>query len=128
MITRQTKRLTIGVIASIVVFAGTALAHHSAAAYDVEMTTTVTGIVKAFRWKNPHTLVTLTVTDEDGSAVDWNFEGNGASNLVRNGWKRSMLKVGETATIHANPMKSGEPGGRLQGITLPDGSVVGAKY
>ena len=70
----------------------------------------------------------LTVTDEDGSAVDWNFEGNGASNLVRNGWKRSMLKVGETATIHANPMKSGEPGGRLQGITLPDGSVVGAKY
>ena len=105
-----------------------ALAHHSAAAYDVDKTIEVTGIVKTFRWKNPHTLVSLIVADKEGTEVVWNFEGNGASNLVRAGWKRSMLKVGETATIHANPMKSGDPGGRLQGITLPDGTVVGDKY
>ncbi len=104
---------------------GSTHAHHSAAAYDIEKNVAVTGVVETFRWKNPHTLVSLAVTDEDGNVVIWNFEGNGASNLVRNGWKRSMLKVGDHVTIHANPMKSGQPGGRLQGATLEDGTTVG---
>lgn len=102
-------------------------AHHSAAAYDIEKNVAVTGIIKSFRWKNPHTLISLEVTDADGTVVIWKFEGNGASNLVRNGWKRSMLKVGDRVTIHANPMKNGEPGGRLQGATLTDGSLIGEK-
>ncbi len=102
-------------------------AHHSAAAYDVENNVAVSGIVKSFRWKNPHTLISLEVTDKDGTVVIWKFEGNGASNLVRNGWKRSMLQVGDRVTIHANPMKNGEPGGRLQGATLADGTLVGQK-
>ena len=102
-------------------------AHHSAAAYDVEKNIAVTGVIKSFRWKNPHTLVSLAVTDEDGTVVIWKFEGNGASNLVRNGWKRSMLKVGDHVTVHANPLKNGKPGGRLQGATLTDGSLVGHK-
>jgi hypothetical protein len=115
-------------VALLLLVTGASFAHHSAAAYDVETTIEVTGVVKTFRWKNPHTLVTLVVTGEDGAEVSWNFEGNGASNLVAAGWKRSMLIVGESATIIANPMKSGNPGGRLQGIELPDGTVVGDKY
>jgi hypothetical protein len=39
-----------------------------------------------------------------------------------------MLVVGESAIIIANPMKSGKPGGRLQGIELPDGTIIGDKY
>ena len=115
-------------IATIILLSSSASAHHSAAVYDVEKTIEVTGIVRAFRWKNPHTLVTLAVTDDDGTEVIWRFEGNGASNLVRAGWRRSMLAVGERVTIHANPMKNGESGGRLQGATLADGSLVGQKY
>ncbi|NOX68225.1 MAG: hypothetical protein GXP15_03490 [Gammaproteobacteria bacterium] len=104
-----------------------AAAHHSAAAYDLEKNVAVSGVVRSFSWRNPHTLVSLAVTDKDGSVVIWKFEGNGASNLVRNGWKRSMLKVGDHVTIHANPMKNGHPGGRLQGATLADGELVGQK-
>ena len=115
-------------VALLLLVTGAAFAHHSAAAYDVETTIEVTGVVKTFRWKNPHTLVTLVVTGEDGVEESWNFEGNGASNLVAAGWKRTMLIVGESATIIANPMKSGQPGGRLQGIELPDGTVIGDKY
>ena len=115
-------------VALLLLLTGAAFAHHSAAAYDVETTIEVTGVVKTFRWKNPHTLVTLIVTGEDGTEVSWNFEGNGASNLVAAGWKRPMLVVGESATIIANPMKSRKPGGRLQGIELPDGTIIGDKY
>jgi len=103
----------------------TADAHHSAAAYDVEKTIEVTGTVTEFRWKNPHTLVRLAVTDAHGVVVIWNFEGNGASGLVRNGWRRSLLAVGQHVTIHANPLRNAAPGGRLQGVTLADGSLVG---
>lgn len=124
---RRTRIATATVI-SLLLVTGASLAHHSAAAYDVETTIEVTGVVKTFRWKNPHTLVALLVTDEDGAEVIWNFEGNGASNLVAAGWRRSMLIVGESATIIANPLKSGKPGGRLQGIALADGTIVGDKY
>jgi hypothetical protein len=125
---KQTAKIVTAAFVSLLFAAGVAFAHHSAAAYDVETTIEVTGIVKTFRWKNPHTLVTLIVSDEDGTDVAWNFEGNGASNLVAAGWKRSMLEVGESATIIANPMKNGNAGGRLQGIALPDGTVIGDKY
>lgn len=117
---------TIGIVVTLLTTTGAA-AHHSAAAYDIEKNVAVSGVVKSFSWRNPHTLVSLAVTDGDGSVVIWKFEGNGASNLVRNGWKRSMLKAGDHVTIHANPMKNGKPGGRLQGATLTDGSVVGQK-
>ena len=113
--------------AVLILLAGGASAHHSAAAYDVEKIVAITGVVKVFRWKNPHTLVSLAVTGDDGTVVIWQIEGNGASNLVRAGWRRSMLTVGESVTIHANPMKNGEPGGRLRGATLADGSLVGEK-
>jgi len=125
---KHRSKLVTAASVSLMFAAGFSFAHHSAAAYDVETTVEVTGIVKTFRWKNPHTLVTLIVTGEDGTDVEWNFEGNGASNLVAAGWKRSMLKVGESATIIANPMKNGNAGGRLQGIALADGTIVGDKY
>lgn len=116
----------VGIAVGLLMTSGAA-AHHSAAAYDIEKNVAVSGVVKSFSWRNPHTLVSLAVTGKDGSVVIWKFEGNGASNLVRNGWKRSMLKVGDHVTIHANPMKNGNPGGRLQGATLADGELVGQK-
>jgi len=116
----------VGIVLGLLLTAGAA-AHHSAAAYDIEKNVAISGVVKSFSWRNPHTLISLAVTDEKGTVVIWKFEGNGASNLVRNGWKRSMLKVGDHVTIHANPMKNGKPGGRLQGATLADGSLVGQK-
>jgi len=124
---KRIRSVTAAGIAACLLLSGNVYAHHSAAAYDIEKNVAITGIVETFRWKNPHTLISLAVTDEDGNVVIWKFEGNGASNLVRNGWKRSLLKVGDRVTIHANPMKSGEPGGRLQGATLEDGTTVGEK-
>jgi len=127
MVLKLVRSVTAVAVAVFSLLPGSTYAHHSAASYDIEKKVAVTGVVETFRWKNPHTLISLAVTNEDGSVVIWNFEGNGASNLVRNGWKRSMLKVGDHVTIHANPMKNGEPGGRLQGATLEDGTTVGEK-
>ncbi len=101
------------------------LAHHSAARFDTKATIEITGVVREFAWKNPHAWIKLDVTGKDGKVVRWEFEGNGATYLLRTGWRRSTLELGKSVTIIGNPLKSGEPGGRFFGAKLTDGSTAG---
>src|SRR6266852_3898429 len=75
-----------------------ALAHHSNVAFEVNTVITVTGVVKEFRWANPHTWVALTADDGKGGKVDWAIEGRAPGVLLRAGWTRSSLKPGDTIT------------------------------
>ena len=102
-----------------------AVAHHSAARIDTQTNIEVTGVVQEFAWRNPHAWIEIGVDDGDGNIVTWKFEGNGATYLLRTGWRRTSIKPGDTVTIVGNPMKSGEPGGRFYGMKLPDGSSAG---
>ena len=70
--------------------AATAWAHHSGAGVDRTRTVTITGVVKEFRWTNPHSWIDLEVTDAKGTAV-WSIEMNPPPYLVRSGWKASTL-------------------------------------
>ena len=51
------------------------MSHHSNSAYQVEKVMTLTGIVKEWKWSNPHTWLYLTVDDEKGGKVEWAVEG-----------------------------------------------------
>ena len=48
------KKTFAAVISTVLVFAGHALAHHSGALFDREITKTVEVIVTRFDFKNPH--------------------------------------------------------------------------
>ena len=37
-----------------------AFAHHSPAAFEAQKTVTLTGVIKEFRWQNPHTWIERT--------------------------------------------------------------------
>jgi hypothetical protein len=121
------SRLPIGcsLVLTSILFAFPATAHHSAARFDTKASIEVTGVVQEFAWKNPHAWIKLDVDDGDGNVVMWEFEGNGATYLLRTGWRRSTIKPGDTVTIVGNPLKSGEPGGRFYGAKLTDGSTAG---
>jgi hypothetical protein len=56
--------------------------------------------------------------------VTWHVEMTAPAYLVRTGWKRTTVKKGDTATIFANPLFSGEPGALFVSIQLPDGEVL----
>ena len=46
------------------------IAHHSfQATFDSDVTVTVDGVVKDFRFRNPHVLIYLDVTNDDGSVT-----------------------------------------------------------
>jgi hypothetical protein len=62
-----------------------ASAHHSAAAYDRDADVEVAGTVREFQYTNPHSWLFVEVVDKAGKTVDWGFEAEGPSTLLRAG-------------------------------------------
>jgi len=117
------KRLLIA-SAFVLALVAPALAHHSPAAFEAQKTVTVTGVVKEFRWQNPHTWIEVT----DQKQVVWNFELTSPTYLVKAGWKSNTLKPGDKVTLTGRPLKSGEPGSAIfTSVTLADGRTLGER-
>jgi len=101
-----------------------ARAHHSFAIYDADNPRTLTGVVREFRWTNPHAYVVLTVTNPDGSETDWELEQGPVNMLSRQGWTPTTLEPGDALTVEAHPLHSGEPGARLIRFEFVDGALA----
>lgn len=105
---------------------GAALAHHSFAVFfDPEKTVTVTGVVTAFRFTNPHGTIALDVTKPDGSIEHWRAETNAPVILVRRGWTRDIIKPGDTVTVTGWPARDGKPYMRLSAMKDANGKPIG---
>jgi hypothetical protein len=104
---------------------GSASAHHSFAMFDLDKQVTVEGTVKEFQWTNPHCWLQVMVPDGKGGEQEWSFEMGALGMLARTGWKSTTVKPNDKVTVVMNPLKSGEPSGRLLKVTLPDGRVMG---
>jgi Family of unknown function (DUF6152) len=119
------KLITVGGAVLIALcIAGSAFAHHSAAGIDQTKSVTNEGIVREFKWANPHSWLEIEVKDSKGATQIWNLEMNPPSFLVRAGWKSTTVKAGDKIKFSARPFKNGDPGGLFQSITLPDGKVL----
>src|SRR5262245_39659881 len=104
-----------------------ASAHHSFAMFDSAKETTLAGTVKEFQWTNPHAWVQLLVTGPDGKTVEWSIECASPNGLKRQGWRGNIIKPGDRVTAIIHPLKSGEAGGSLVILTLPDGTQLGRR-
>ncbi len=100
-------------------------AHHSFSMFDMSQKITLTGTVTGFEWTNPHAYIEIDVADEKGAVKHWSIEMGSPSILQQSGWKFSSVKKGDKPTMVINPLKSGQSGGFLDHITLPDGRVLG---
>jgi hypothetical protein len=110
------------------VLAGPAFAHHSVQAqFDVHKTFTITGTVSKVEWINPHSYLTLNVTDADGKIQRWAFELAAPGVLRRAGMSREDrggLKPGDEITVTGLASKDGSNTGWLQELKLSDGRVI----
>jgi hypothetical protein len=99
------------------------LAHHSHVNYEQGDTISVTGTVTEIQWINPHTWIFINVTDANGATEEWALEGGAPSQLLRRGWMRERIAVGETITAHIRRLRSSANGGLLGTIVLSDGTA-----
>jgi hypothetical protein len=75
-------------------------AHHSFdAEYDSNKPVTVTGFVTKLDWINPHAYVYIDSRDESGAVKNYRIEMGPPYALVRGGWKRDTVKIGDKVTI-----------------------------
>lgn len=83
---------------------GAAVAHHSfTATYFEDQTIKITGTVKAFQFRNPHSFVHVEAPDEDGKMQRWAVEWGGSSQLANQGLASSTLRPGDVVEITGNP-------------------------
>src|SRR2546427_6571463 len=77
-------------------------AHHSFdAEYDSKKPINVSGIVTKLDWVNPHAFVFIDTKDESGTVKNYKIEMGPPYALVRGGWKRDTVKIGDKVTVEA---------------------------
>jgi hypothetical protein len=100
-------------------------AHHGSAAFDSGKEVTLKGRVLEWIFANPHCLLRLQVTAEDGTESIWIAEGQAPNTIFPNGYRKDSFKGGDQVSIKVEPAKNGRPMGRILGATLADGKVLG---
>jgi hypothetical protein len=99
-------------------------AHHGNNSYDSGKRITQKGVVTQWLWSNPHCLLRYDVKDESGQVVHWLAETQAPINMISSGWRQTSLKPGDEITITIEPMKNGRPTGRIEYVTLPNGTTL----
>ena len=109
----------------VVLPSSTVHAHHSfAAQYDANKQVTLVGTVTKVEWTNPHAWFYVDVKDEKGVVTNWNLELASPNVLVRNGWTRKSLTVGDEVTVQGSAAKDGSKMANARAVTLGDGRRV----
>lgn len=104
-------------------------AHHSFAVFfQTSKSISVTGVVTAVEFSNPHGLIHLVVTKPDGTVETWTAETNSPSILARRGWSKTTLKIGERVTVKGWPARDGARYLRMQNAYGADGRMIGRPF
>jgi len=113
--------LTLGVLTTV---SAPLSAHHGNAAYADEITEFKQATVTKFAWANPHALISFDAKDAKGNVVHMVVETAAPQALRLIGWDKAALMPGDVITVRMYVAKNGNPAGRLQKITLADGSEL----
>ena len=104
------RLVALAVAAEVALAPSPALAHHSRAMFDVSKNVTYRGIVREYRWQNPHSQMVVAVESgaADASTVGtWVVEASAIGLMTTMGWTLKTYKPGDPITVVAHPNKDG---------------------
>jgi hypothetical protein len=100
-------------------------AHHGSAAFDTGKSVTFKGTVTQWTYSNPHCLLSVDVKGEDGKVVTWLAETQAPNIMYPAGYRRDSFKAGDEVTVTVEPVKNGQPVGRIQKVVTATGLTLG---
>jgi hypothetical protein len=107
---------------SLALGAEAALAHHSfAAEFDADKPIDISGTVTKIEWMNPHTFFYVDVEGEDGTYVNWAIELGSPNGLMRRGWTRNSMTIGDTVNVVGSQARDGSYKANARTVTLASG-------
>ena len=104
-----------------------ALAHHSFAMFDHSKEVELKGTVVAWEWTSPHTWIYLLVPNGTKTPDKYSIEGANPGALRRDGFGKGTMSAGDKVTVFMSPLKSGDKGGSLNAVVLPNGKMMGQR-
>jgi len=100
-------------------------AHHSfAAVFDVNTSVAVSGSVTKVEWMNPHAWIYVEVEDDNGDSENWAFELGSPNGLMRRGWTRKSVQIGDAISISGYRARDGSNRGNVTTIVLANGKEL----
>ena len=111
--------VAIGLLAS-----SPAWAHHANAIFDVGKKVTLKATVTEWFWANPHCLLRFEVRTDSGEVVRWVAETQAPPNMIPWGWSKQSFTAGDEVTLVVEPVKNGQPLGRILQAVLADGTTI----
>lgn len=121
--TSAALRVVVVLAVAVTAMAANAAAHHSTGYYSKEQKDFVRIQGKVVKWefRSPHSQIYLEAPDKDGKLVVWRFESTPAAWLLREGFKKEDLNVGDVITVEGFPIP-GQPFAWLGKVTKADGT------
>ncbi len=116
----RTKVILMVAAVALLAASGRVVAHHSfSAEFDANKTFKMTGTVTKVEWMNPHTFFYIDVTDEKSKKVtNWAMEMGSPNGLMRQGWTRNTMKIGDKVSVEGSLAKDGSPTGNARAVVL----------
>ena len=111
-------------LASLLMTASVASAHHSFTMFDRTIEKVATGKVVRWTFNSPHSWLHMNIKDKDGKETLWSFEGSAPTALLQRGITGSTFEPGDTVTILYCPLKDGRTGGGLGWARLANGNFL----
>src|SRR5215475_15429729 len=85
-----------------------AFPHHAfSAVFDEKQPIKLMGTVTKIEWQNPHTWFYIDVKDDTGKITNWGLEMGSPNLLIRSGWSRNSMKMGDVVSVEGYRSKDG---------------------
>ena len=91
-----------------------------ASEFDINKPVTLTGPVTRMEWTNPHAWLFIEVKDDDENIQEWAVELVGINDLLRLGWGRNKVQVGEELSVLGYGARNGTNTANGASVTITD--------